>query len=75
MYTSQLRPGGEMPRVRVGDSVVFIGGGPEMEVTAVERGTVTCAWSYRDTEAGWLVVAQREEEFPESAVRKVIPNP
>ena len=64
-----------MPRVRVGDSVTLIAGGLEMEVTAVEGGSVTCAWSYRDTEAGWLVVARREEEFPEAAVRKTGPSP
>lgn len=64
-----------MPRVRAGDSVMLIAGGPEMSVMSVESGSVTCTWSYRDTEAGWLVVARREEEFPESAVRKVVPNP
>jgi uncharacterized protein YodC (DUF2158 family) len=64
-----------MPRVQVGDSVTLIAGGLEMEVTAVESGSVTCAWSYRDTEAGWLVVARREEEFPEAAVRSVRPVP
>ncbi|QDU23703.1 hypothetical protein [Urbifossiella limnaea] len=63
-----------MPQVHVGDSVVLIAGGPDMQVTAVERGSVTCAWSYRDAEAGWLVVARREEVFPESAVRKVVPS-
>lgn len=64
-----------MPRVRMSDSVVLTRGGPEMRVTAVERGSVTCAWSYRDTEAGRLVVARRQEEFPEPAVRKVVSTP
>lgn len=63
-----------MPRVRVGDSVMLIAGGPEMNVITIESGSVTCTWSYRDTEAGWQVVARREEEFPESAVRMVVPN-
>lgn len=47
-----------MPRVRVGDSVMLVAGGSEMNVVAVESGSVTCAWSYRDTGAGWLVVAR-----------------
>lgn len=54
---------------------MLFGGGSETEVTAVERGSITCAWSYRDTEAGWMVVPRWKGEFPESAVRKVVPTP
>lgn len=63
-----------MARIRVGDSVVHVVGGPEMTVVAVEGDAVTCAWSYRDLGAGWLVVARREEQFPDSDVRRVAPN-
>ena len=64
-----------MPRVRVGDSVVLVAGGPEMKVTAEDGNSFTCAWSYRDLGAGCLVVAWREEQFPESAVRAAMPSP